>query len=937
MESSFKPPPNLVFDQQLNKNFEKFKNAFDIYMEASGLSTAEEKRKIAIFLNVAGEEAQEVYTTLGLTNEQKAKYDEVIKAFQEYCKPRNNETYDRFKFFSRNKNTEETYDSFIKDLKVLAKPCNFGDQEDSLIRDRLILGITDVVLQERLLRQTKLTLKDAEQHCRLTEVTRRQVEGLKEEHAKVDIIRKGKRDQLAATGGKTTKTPGNTYDCRKCGRNHQIAQCFAYGQTCHNCNGLNHFAIGCKFKNWNKNKFMHGKNVSSKKNKINNLEVAGVEDDDDDDDCYIDLISLDKIGCESSIKLWKENVTINGIKISFKLDTGAQCNVLPLKWLEKVQKQKELKEINQTIITYGNNRIKVKGYVILNCKLRNTEYKLKFIVVDVESDPILGLNACVKLNLVARLDSVSQLKENGSNGRDPKEKLKFAFINENKNLFEGLGKIPMEHRIKLKNNYVPFVSVCRRVPDSLKEKLKTTLEELVQKGIIEKVEGPSEWVNNIVIIEKPNGKLRICLDPQQLNKNICLEQYPIPTIDEIGVKLKNKRVFSVVDMKDGFYQIPIDKESSNLCTFISPFGKFKFLRLPFGLSISPEVFQKINEKIFQNLGIGIYFDDCIIAGRDEKEHDELMNKFIERAKQYNIKFNPDKLQYKVSKVKYLGQEFSHEGVKPDPDYIEAITCLSEPSNKKDLLKILGMVNYLSKFVPKLSELCGPLRKLIKNDVEFIWGNEQRETFNKLKLSIINIPTLKIFDSKEPIVVQTDASQYGMGGALLQGGKPVAFCSRSLTETETRYAQIEKEYLAICYSLNKFHQFIYGKRITVNSDHKPLVAIQEKDINKITSRLQRMRLKTLKYNFKIEYLPGKQMFIADLLSRFYINKNTMDDPEMLEVVHCVEMELPISRDRLEEIINKTETDHTLKIVKQFCESGWPNHKSQFNNEYVYTDT
>lgn len=161
----------------------------------------------------------------------------------------------------------------------------------------------------------------------------------------------------------------------------------------------------------------------------------------------------------------------------------------------------------------------------------------------------------------------------------------------------------------------------------------------------------------------------MCLDPAQLNKSICTKSNPIPTIDEIALKLKGKELFTVVDMKEGFYHIPLDEASSKLCTFITPFGKYRFIRLPFSLSCSPEVFQRVNKNIFKGLQVGIYFDDCIIAGKDEEEHNRVMSEFLKRAKWNNIRFNKEKLQYKVKEVRYLGQIITGEGIKPDNTYV----------------------------------------------------------------------------------------------------------------------------------------------------------------------------------------------------------------------------------------------------------------------------
>lgn len=223
----------------------------------------------------------------------------------------------------------------------------------------------------------------------------------------------------------------------------------------------------------------------------------------------------------------------------------------------------------------------------------------------------------------------------------------------------------------------------------------------------------------------------------------------------------------------------MDKDSRKLTTFITSFGKYCFKRLPFGLNISPEVFQRINEKIFGDLNIGIYFDDFIIAAENKETHDRILSKVLKRAKEYGVKFNKIKVQFKVSEVKYLGQIFSEAGMRPDPVYVEAILKMEPPSNKKDLLRLMGMINYLTKYIPSLSELLKPLRELLKNNIPWSWTQDHNNALETIKHVITKIPNLKIFNPLIPIEIQSDASQNGIGGCLLQNEQPVAFCSRSL--------------------------------------------------------------------------------------------------------------------------------------------------------------
>lgn len=235
-------------------------------------------------------------------------------------------------------------------------------------------------------------------------------------------------------------------------------------------------------------------------------------------------------------------------------------------------------------------------------------------------------------------------------------------------LFQGIGQFEEPVELCIQSGTKPVVKPPRRVPHALKSRLEEKLRNLETHQIISKVSHPKSFVSNLVIIEKKDKSLRICLDPKDLNKALVKNHYLIPTYEEIVSKLANKTVFSVLDLSDGFYNIKLTKESSDLCTFCTPFGNYKFLRVPFEISVAPEIFQRYSERAFGDIpGVIIYCDDLLIAASSEEEHDVILNKVFERARKCNVKFNKNKFHYKLREVRYFGHIFSKEGVKIDPD------------------------------------------------------------------------------------------------------------------------------------------------------------------------------------------------------------------------------------------------------------------------------
>lgn len=261
-------------------------------------------------------------------------------------------------------------------------------------------------------------------------------------------------------------------------------------------------------------------------------------------------------------------------------------------------------------------------------------------------------------------------------------------------------------------------------------------------------------------MEKSNGRLRICLDPKPLNKCIKREHFFIPTAEDLVSRLTGKNVFTVLDCSNGFWQMELDNESADFTTFMTLFG----------LNNAPELFQKRMVKIFGDIpGVEVYFDDIKVGGADENEHDIALSKVMERAKENNVKFNESKLQYRTNSVKFMGHIISAGAIQPGSKYTKAISDLPRPTNKTEVLRLLGLFKYLARFIPNLSKRSANLRELTKNNIDWNWNEKHSAEVDDLLSTIVSSPVLAIFDPNKPIVVQTDSSKDGLGSVLLQDG------------------------------------------------------------------------------------------------------------------------------------------------------------------------
>ena len=329
--------------------------------------------------------------------------------------------------------------------------------------------------------------------------------------------------------------------------------------------------------------------------------------------------------------------------------------------------------------------------------------------------------------------------------------------------------------------------------------------------------------------------------------------------------------------------------------------------------------------LFQDIeGVEVIVDDLVVWGEDVKQHDVRLKQVLDRCCERNLKLNREKCHFRVSEVHHVGHVLSEDGVKPDPQKVEAIIAMPAPANREDLQRFLGVVTYLSKFIPNMSQKSAPLRQLLQKDVKWSWGQLEEDTFTCLKTSISSAPVLKFFDPKEPVTLSVDASSKGVGAVLLQNDRPVAYASKALTPSQENYAQIEKEMLAIVFGCERFHDYLYGQReMTVESDHKPLEAILKKPIHQAPLRLQKMILRLKPYAVNVKYIPGSHLVLADTLSRAYLPSQAADKPDEFEI-HVLDSG-QLSETMFHKLRDETKSDPELQQLQKVVMNGWPQTK------------
>ena len=321
-------------------------------------------------------------------------------------------------------------------------------------------------------------------------------------------------------------------------------------------------------------------------------------------------------------------------------------------------------------------------------------------------------------------------------------------------------------------------------------------------------------------------------------------------------------------------------------------------------------------------------DDILTHGHTEVQHDGRLLTLLETARMKNLSLSPDKIQFKSTDCKFFGHRLTPEGLKPDPEKIKAILNMKPLQSIQQLQSFNGMVNYLKRSSPVLSELAECQRRLQKSDAVWAWDSEHQAAFEKTKTALTTLPVLAYFDKDKDHIIQTDASKTGLGAVLLQEGQPVVYASRTLTDTEQRYSNIERELLDVVFGLERLHHYTFDRPITVQTDHQPLTSIWKKTIATSSPRLQRLLLRLAQYDVHIEYLRGKENVIADALSRVAsLKMESQDCSDSLNSVeripvHQITQTASTSLERLQEIREATTRDTTLRLLASTGYEGWP---------------
>ena len=555
------------------------------------------------------------------------------------------------------------------------------------------MGLRDAKVSEKLQTDSELTLEKAVILARQNEAIKQQQLNLRDSSSQsgatnsvnVDAIKKTYRQRPQPRTSQSQMA--NNSVCSRCGKSpsHSKDRCPAREATCRKCNKKGHFRVVCK-------------------SKVPRNAVGEIEEEDD--------AFLGAIADTDSSEPWTVTLFLNERQLLFKIDTGADVTAIPETTYIK-SRDGPLHKSNRVLKGPSEQKLHVKGYIEATLTRNLVRIDEKIYVVSGLQNALVGRPAIQALNLVARLDAVNN---------NPKQQV----IQKFPELFTGLGTMQGEYQIKLKADATPFVlTTPRRIAVPLQPKVKAELQRMEKLGVIRKVEEPTEWCSGIVVVPKPNGNVRVCVDLTKLNESVCRERHILPSVEETLAQLSNAKVFSKLDANSGFWQVKLDNASSLLTTFITPYGRYCFNCLPFGITSAPEYFQKQMAVMLAGAeGVVCLMDDILVYGKDEEEHQKHLEAVMHRLKKAKITLNVDKCHFAQSTIKFLGQIVNQDGIQPDPEKVRAVTAMPPPTNVQEVRRFMGMVNQLSKFCPQLADKAKPINDLLSSKNDWNWGDSQ---------------------------------------------------------------------------------------------------------------------------------------------------------------------------------------------------------------------
>ncbi|XP_049874494.1 uncharacterized protein K02A2.6-like [Pectinophora gossypiella] len=862
-----------------------------------------EKRR-AILLSTLNDGTYKLASDLALPKELTGvPYDDILKLLDSHFTPKVCGFGERSKFYEAVQQQGETHAQWAARLRGLSAQCKFNSVDEAL-RDRFVMGMRPGPERIKLFSQDlgELTLAKA------VELASSVRGALSAASGSYTAQQSDHLEQVFKVDRSANSDRVSSGKCSVCGRyNHKSERCRFANYKCKKCNVKGHLAKVCK--------------------KVNFIETNADEEMSEGDDGK--LLNIRSVNGEPM----HEFVCILGVDIQFEIDSGSAVTAVSESTYKQHFLQVPLLLTGKRLVSYTGNQIECIGIVKLPVKYKDQVHELNIYVVRNGGPPILGRDFISMFNL--EITSVKYCTPSDTSETQQLQQQYPTVFSDKLGLFN-----KFKVSLQLKPDAKPVFFKARPTAFALREKIDNELDRLVSLGILKPVEH-SEYASPVVPVLKSNGSLRLCADYSvSINKQLLVEQYPLPAVKELFSRLHGGQQFTKLDLSMAYQQFELSKESQNITCINTHRGLFKYTRLVFGLASAPAIFQRAIDCLLAGMtGVLCLIDDILITGGDRNEHLERLHAVLRKLQDAGLTVQKSKCEFFKDEVSYLGYVIDRNGVRKSPEKVKAIVNAPLPTDVNKLQSFLGLVNYYRDFVPGASTILSPLYDLLKKGVKWCWTDVHSDAFNKIKKCLASEKVLAHFNSGAKIILTVDASPYGLGAILSQVDsngteRPVSYASRTLSAAEKRYSQIQKEATAIIFGVRRFHQYLFGRSepFILRTDHKPLVSIfgPHRGVPEVSAnRLQRYALFLGGYNYTIEYIRSQDNS-ADFLSRASLpieyagegrataGAQSADDQACF-INFVVEGNLPVT---LAQLRAETDKDQVLIKVKSYVQNGWP---------------
>lgn len=917
MASFSLPPPEsfLAVPGDPTVPWTRWLTGFNTYIDALGFTDEQlpEKRKTALLIHCLGIEGQRILGALGSP----ATFAATVTLLTNHFSGKQRVLVRRYKLRKRRQRPGESLQTFVADLRELARACNYGALHDEMIRDQMIEGTSCEKTRERLLLEADdLTLNAAitialqvesalECAAMLAVPAPPHTTALAQQLHETDHVTSSHVPLYTDAGlpvqqmSRQRPAVGPRRNCSNCGSKSHASgapQCPARGQTCRNCSKLNHFAKVCRSAPAT-GRPQYGRPQSSSSD-------------------YTDISNVRS----KRVSFKTCTVQLGEVSVPLILDTAAAASLLNLATYREFFSHVPLGPPSTELLGYANTAITMVGTLDLPVRYGKRYLPAFPFHVARQGANLLGLDLFIELGFSLQDNSGKTIMQ-----VSPTVHQQWPV------LFVGLGCLTaFAHRPMVDLSVTPVIQPLRRLPLAFRDGVAAELTALLEEGIIEPVNA-APWISNLVVAKKKTGKLRICVDLRQVNKAIIPDRYPLPTAEELTTLFHGSKVFSKLDLRQGYLQVPLHPASRDLTAFVTHAGVFRYTRMPFGLCSAPSCFQKVMSTILAGIpGTAVYLDDIVVHGPDQPTHDTRLHRVFEAFTKHHLTLNEEKCLFSVPVVEFLGFHLSARGIEPLSSNVEAIRRIPEPTSATQVASFLGMTAYYLRFLPHYSQTTTPLRQLLRKDEPWDWSPACVEAFSTLKAQLTSPPVLAHFNLPSPTLLTCDASAAAVGAVLsqVQDGteRPIAFASRALSPTEQRYSVGEREALACVWACERWHMYLYGRHFTIRTDHQALTTVlSTSGSGHKPLRLHRWAERLRQYHYDLAFTPGRDNVVADLLSRSITAPTPSvpapaDDGEQALIQTLYTPLQPVVT--LEELRAESDKDPILQTLCTYIINGWP---------------